>query len=105
MRTIYVTSGGAEYLTARITSDHDISADVVKLALSPVGVVIDDAAPAWQSPDLKVMDGSDVLAKMLVNAAVTPGLYWFWRRVTDTPEVPAAPVADLMGRPVVVQVA
>jgi hypothetical protein len=74
-------ASSVEYVSAPVTSDVDLSALPVEMAVSagPLNPVEED----WQAAE---WDGSD--ARLLVGPLEAGTMYSVWVRVTSSPEVP-----------------
>lgn len=83
-QVIKVSIGGARYVGGTITetTGKDISADTVQVALGTA-----TTPGTWQTPDVITANVSSVTVKYLVTNAVTPGVYYVWAKITDTPEI------------------
>lgn len=88
-----------EYATAKITADHDITGKTIEVSLPATG----NAPSTWVAAD--VVDVSPISGKwtatyrVLIGPAgdftLTPGIYDWTLRLTDTPEVPVRKVDQL----------
>lgn len=91
-KTVYVTAGAEEYVGGTIVevTGKDISSDTIV-----VGLGKDYYTPPtdWVSPSAKIISAANkVLVKLIVEDGVAPGRYWFWARITDSPEIVVLPV-------------
>lgn len=90
-QTIFVTAGDPEYtlpVTVTEVNGKDISGDVVALGLSSSQ---QSPPTVWLAPDLDTSPAVNVrVVQLLVGVAFTPtpGTYYVWYRVIDTPEKP-----------------
>jgi len=93
-------AASTEYVTATITADHDITGDVIQVALPASG-----SAPAnWiNATVLGVVPGSGqwtATYRLLIgpasgDVALEAGTYDWYCRITDTPEVPVRNVGTI----------
>jgi hypothetical protein len=90
-QTIFVTAGDPEYtlpVTVTEVTGKDISADVVALGLSTSKTL---PPTVWTPPDVDHSTAVNVrVVQVLVGTSLspTPGTYFVWVQVTDTPEKP-----------------
>ena len=92
---INVTAGGIEYASALITdtTGQDLTAATFQVGL---GTNSRTAPAAWQAPDVQESVGTNVRVKLLIDG-ITPGRYWLWVKITDTPEIiPTACTNDVI---------
>jgi hypothetical protein len=85
---IYVTAGAQQYVggTVTETTGKDISADTCMIGLSGSQNV---PPTTWVAPSVNTA-GSTVASrvlKLLITSTTTPGTYYCWAQITDSPEV------------------
>ena len=88
MRTINVTAGAKEYLTAVVTetTGADLAAATFEVALGSSRVT--PPTTGWQAPDATERAGAVVRTSLLVDDVAQIGNpRWLWVRVTDSPEL------------------
>lgn len=84
-QTIAVSNGATEYtwpVTVTETTGKDISGDTVQVSLGTYG-----APGTWTSGVLTRPTASSATVKLLVTNTVTPGTYYVWVKVSDSPEI------------------
>lgn len=82
---INVSLGAAEYtqpVTITESNGANISGDSVQISLGSY-----NAPGAWVNGVLTRPSISSATIKMLVDNSVSPGVYYVWVKVTDTPEI------------------
>ena len=86
MRTIDVTNGGKEYVTATVTETGglDLTAATFTVALT-TGT---DTPETWQTPDDSTVTGATAVVSLLVDDVAQIGVRQaLWVKVVDGPEV------------------
>ncbi|WP_426243656.1 hypothetical protein [Nocardioides sp. LHG3406-4] len=87
MRTIDVTAGAKEFVTAALAEKNDASLAGATFEVSLGSSTTKAPDDGWQAPDEQEVTGSTASVSLLIDNADQIGRWYLWVKLTDSPEV------------------